>query len=186
MGVTWYEALAYCRWLTQKLRNWDGMPEPLKTLLGTGGESGNPWSIVLPNEPEWEKAARGNKDDRTYPWGEEDDPNWANYNQTNINATSAVGCFPEGTSPYAVEELSGNVWEWTRSMYEAEPYPKDLKAWVTREDFTAEIDHLRVLRGGSWDDDADGVQCAIRDWYAPDFRYYSLGFRVVASPFSSR
>lgn len=183
--ITWYEALAYCRWLTQKLRGWNDMPEPLKTLLDTGGESGKPWSIVLPNEPEWEKASRGAKDDRTYPWDEEADPNRANYDETQINATSAVGCFPQGKSPYGVEELSGNVWEWTRSIYENEPYPQAHKAWSTREDLTAGTNRLRVLRGGSWIYGAHGVRCAFRLWYGPGGRG-GVGFRVVASPFSSR
>ncbi|MEO8327206.1 MAG: SUMF1/EgtB/PvdO family nonheme iron enzyme, partial [Nitrospirota bacterium] len=129
VGVTWYEALAYCRWLTQKLREWNDTPEPLRTLLQASGETGTPWGIMLPNEPEWEKAARGCHDDRTYPWGEEADHNRANYDQTNINGTNAVGCFPQGKSPYEVEEMSGNVWEWTRSVYEEEPYSQEPKAW---------------------------------------------------------
>jgi formylglycine-generating enzyme required for sulfatase activity len=186
VGVTWYESLAYCRWLTQKFRNWDGMPEPLKTLLGTGGETGKPWSITLPNEPEWEKAARGATDDRTYPWGEKADPSFANYDETQINSTSAVGCFPQGASPYGVEELGGNVDEWTRSVYEEEPYPQQTEAWPAREDLTAGAGQSRVLRGGSWDDYGNDVRCADRFRYDPDLRYYDIGFRVVASPFSSR
>ncbi len=106
VGVAWYEAVAYCRWLTEKLRAWEGTSEPLRTLLRTGGESGKPWSITLPNEPEWEKAARGDNDDRPYPWGDKADPNLANYSDTQINATSAVGCFTKGASPFKVEEMS--------------------------------------------------------------------------------
>ncbi|MDT3778279.1 SUMF1/EgtB/PvdO family nonheme iron enzyme [Nitrospira sp. MA-1] len=187
VGVTWYEALAYCRWLTQKLREWHDTPEPLRTLLQAGGETGTPWSIMLPNEPEWEKAARGSHDDRTYPWGKHVDPNRANYRGTNIIGTNAVGCFPGGKSPYEVEELSGNVREWTRSVYEEESYTPDPIAWATREVLTAGVDKSRVLRGGSWDNDHYYVRCAYRlrlnspcDW--GNF----IGFRVVASPFSSR
>jgi formylglycine-generating enzyme required for sulfatase activity len=186
VGVTWYEALAYCRWLTNKLRQWEHAPEPLKMLLSTGGKTGSPWSIVLPNEPEWEKAARGDQDVRTYPWGEQADSNLANCNETQINATSAVGCFPQGKSPCEVEEMSGNVWEWTRSVYEEAPYALEQESWFTREDLTAGTDQPRVLRGGSWILDVNYVRCASRGRYGPDGRNSSLGFRVVASPFSSR
>ncbi|MDT3778281.1 SUMF1/EgtB/PvdO family nonheme iron enzyme [Nitrospira sp. MA-1] len=186
VGVTWYEALAYCRWLTQKLRAWDDTPEPVKTLLSTGGETGKPWAIVLPNEPEWEKAARGEQDDRMYPWGNKADPNRANYRETYLNATTGVGCFPQGISPYGLEDMSGNVWEWTRSLFMMEPYPSDQKIWSTREDLTAERNQSRVLCGGSWNNNEHIVHCAYRNWYFPCRRYDYLGFRVVASPCSSR
>ncbi|GJL62685.1 MAG: hypothetical protein NPIRA04_13390 [Nitrospirales bacterium] len=184
VGVTWYEALAYCRWLTEKLRDWKDTPEPLRTLLRTGGETGKPWSITLPNEPEWEKSARGDKDDRPYPWGDNVDPNLANYSNTQINATCGVGCFAKGASPYGIEEMSGNVWEWTRSLYDEKPYPSKRDEWSQREDFMAKKDQRRVLRGGSWFNSDNLMRCADRLRYGPDDRNDLFGFRVVASPFS--
>lgn len=78
---------------------------------------------------------------RAYPWGESFDPDKANA-QSTIGETSAVGCYPAGFSPYGCEDMSGNVWEWTRSLWGkragkpdfASPYdPDDTK----REDLNA-------------------------------------------------
>jgi formylglycine-generating enzyme required for sulfatase activity len=181
--VSWHEALKYCEWLTERLRAWDETPEPLATLLREEG-----WRITLPSEAEWEKAARGT-DGRIFPWGEQADSERANYNDTGIGTTSAVGCFPDGASPYEVEDLSGNVWEWTRSLWGTEigkpdfEYPYDPEDG--REDLRAADDVRRVLRGGSFLNDVALVRCAIR------YRLYSInqwayyGFRVVASPVRS-
>ncbi|MBK9233959.1 MAG: SUMF1/EgtB/PvdO family nonheme iron enzyme [Anaerolineae bacterium] len=133
--VSWYEALAYTRWLGNRL----------------AGQIPAGWRVQLPNEPEWEKAARGGVEipaqklmrsaavgltdegtprmqlnpleRRRYPWGNDPDANRANREESRIGTTSAVGCFAGGAREYGVEELSGNVWEWTRSLMGSIRYP---------------------------------------------------------------
>jgi formylglycine-generating enzyme required for sulfatase activity len=175
--VSWHEALAYCDWLTQELREWDGTPEPLATLLREEG-----WAITLPSEPEWEKAARGSEDKRRYPWGDDPDPNRANYDDTGIDTTSAVGFFPSGASPYGVEDLSGNVWEWTRSLWKTDLFEPDFgylyDSEDRRDDLEAGSDDRRVLRGGGFNGTVGGVRCAFRIKLSPSYRGRNFGFRV--------
>jgi len=191
--VTWYDALAYCQWLTERLRKWKGTPEPLARLLREEG-----WEITLPSEPQWEKAARGGEGipdpqsdtpnpqsairnpnpGREFPWGDDADPNRANCADPAIRTTSAVGCFPGGASPYGVQDLSGNVWEWTRSLYRDYPYdPAD-----GRDNPKAGRHVPRVLRGGGFLDEFRVVRCAYRFWVSPADRFGYYGFRVVAAP----
>ncbi|NMQ21332.1 hypothetical protein E4P82_20285 [Candidatus Competibacter phosphatis] len=195
--VSWHDALAYCRWLNEELRKharerlvaekplsesecrfWQGLAE---------GSLG----INLPSEAEWEKGARGT-DGRIYPWGNDPNPNRANYDETGLNGTSAVGCFPGGVSPYECEDLSGNVWEWTRSLW-GEDLDKPTFAYSYdssdgREDLQAPDNVRRVLRGGAFLGDAGLARCAARFHFNPDGRSGVIGFRVVVSPlvFSDR
>jgi formylglycine-generating enzyme required for sulfatase activity len=173
VGVTWYEAVAFCRWLTERLRE--------------AGEIGPEQGVTLPTEAQWEKAARG-EDGRIFPWGDEFDAAKCNMGETGIGTTSTVGMFPTGASPYGVQDLSGNVWEWTQSLWGEEwdkaafKYPYDPKDG--REDIDAPAGVRRVVRGGSFSFIRYFARCAGRYRFNPDFRYRFFGFRLVVSPVS--
>jgi formylglycine-generating enzyme required for sulfatase activity len=177
--VDWHDALAYCEWLTLRLREWPATPTLLAHLLRQEG-----WCVTLPSEAAWEKAARGT-DGRRYPWGHEPEPHRANYGEIGIDTTNAVGCFPDGASPYGVEEISGNVLEWTRSLWGPDwnklifPYPYNPDDG--REQLQAPDDIRRGVRGGAFWRVRQGTRCAARHAsVARDVRH--LGFRVVVRP----
>jgi formylglycine-generating enzyme required for sulfatase activity len=170
--VSWFAALEYCDWLTTRLRLWDGTPQELQELIRRMG-----WIVSLPSEAEWEKAARG-PTGWIYPWGPQFDYDRANAFQSGLDSTSAVGAFPSGASPYQVEDMSGNVWEWTRSLYQPYPYRPD----DGREDLSASSDHMRVLRGGSYYSHAKYVRCATRHAFYPVSRDKNTGFRLALTP----
>jgi sulfatase-modifying factor enzyme 1 len=151
-GVTWHEALAFCDWLTDQLRTSDRTPPALADLLSGRSTGGRRWRVTLPSEAEWEKAARGPAPSRRmFPWGDEPDPEAANYEDAGIRRTSPVGSFPKGHSvPYEIHDLSGNVWEWTRSIWGKDVTKPDrgdrYRPRGAVEDLKAPDDVLRVLR----------------------------------------
>jgi formylglycine-generating enzyme required for sulfatase activity len=198
-GVTWYEALAFCRWLTARWQRQGWLPAG--------------WEVRLPSEAEWEKAARGGLEvlassarrrpgqgwdagagersaltanpapERPYPWRGGFENDRANTLETGIGTTSAVGCFPGSASASGCEELVGNVWEWTRSLEAEYPYPESAQAREAREKLSS--DGPRVLRGSSILTVAWVARCSARFRIHPNDRGRITGFRLLLSPFSS-
>jgi formylglycine-generating enzyme required for sulfatase activity/tRNA A-37 threonylcarbamoyl transferase component Bud32 len=155
--VTWEEARAYCRWLSDV----------------TG------YRCRLPYETEWEKAACWDAavgHARVYPWGDT-----FNENRCNVDAhgalqliSSAVGSYsPAGDSPYGLADMAGNVWEWTGSLYR--PYPYSTADGREDPEATGE----RTIRGGAYDEGPLIARSAWRIGVPPERRLSNIGFRVV-------
>ena len=165
--VSWTDALAYARWLETRLREWLGTPSELSRLLRDG------WRISLPTEAEWEKAARGS-DGRVYPWGNAPRRDRANYGG---RSTAPVGSFECPECPFGLLDMSGNVWELTRSPYQDYPYGES----DDREGLAE--DALWVMRGGSFGDQEQNIRTGIRGGVDPGVRQASIGFRLVITRF---
>lgn len=167
--ISWPDALAYARWLERTLRESSETPAELRAVLEAG------WRVSLPSEAEWEKAARGT-DGRIYPWGNEPRHDRANYGSESAEPVGSFSC-PE--CAHGLADMSGNVWEYTRSPYQ--PYPYD----ETNDMDNLEADALWVMRGGSFGDTEQTIRAAVRGGADPGVRRDFIGFRVVISPVPS-
>jgi formylglycine-generating enzyme required for sulfatase activity len=155
VGITWYEAMAFCAWATLHL------------------DDGHVYR--LPSEAEWELAARGSER-RMYPWGDAP-PDRERANYGNVSAgTSAVGSFPAGATPdTGLLDLAGNIWEWTRSEYRPYPYdPAD-----GREDASSPGQKPFTLRGGAWINRPIYLRATFRRGSPPELYNQFIGFRLA-------
>jgi iron(II)-dependent oxidoreductase len=168
--VTWHEARAYCRWLTEVWR--------------AAGKIGADEVVRLPTEAEWAKAARGT-DGRRYPWGDAWDDARCNTSESGLGDTTPVGMYPDGVSPYGCLDMAGNVWEWTTSLWGEDAFsPHYLYPYQAddgRENLDAGDDVLRAVRGGSFLNPRHYARCAYRFKVDPINNWRELGFRVVVS-----
>jgi len=180
VGVTWYEALAYCTWLTEllkRVRAGEDVPdvELVADLVDTPTQE-----ITLPSEAEWVQAAGGEEGDR-YPWDREGESTGrlpederprailarANVGESDLGHTTPVAMYPAGaffpsSKEDGIIDLAGNVWEWTRDPWEEEsPY--------------------KALRGGSWWSGFESARVGSRGIGRPGPRHWVSGLRPVLS-----
>jgi formylglycine-generating enzyme required for sulfatase activity/predicted ATP-binding protein involved in virulence len=189
VSISWYEATAFTRWLTEKSHK--------QNLL-----SGD-IIIRLPTEAEWEKASRGGlqrpdkaqikrlaenifvsmniqmvaneNNTRVYPWGDEFDNDKLNFGTAGINATSAIGCYQSGKSVYGCEEMSGNVWEWCQDWH-----GKYLN--INEINPSGQLSGTeRIIRGGAWNTKGRYCRSSGRGFRKPSSRSNDCGFRLILS-----
>lgn len=157
VGITFFDAWAYCMWLFEK----------------TGRH------YRLPTEAEWEKAARGDRDERRYPWG---DTLTAEHCDFVGSQTDPVDAYPEGQSPYGCFDMLGNIYEWTCTRWDEDGRKAQARAGCRVEppeeaEMSAGV--LRVCKGGPTQSGAFRLGCSVRSRFAPNSRHPNIGFRVV-------
>ncbi|MFN2302198.1 MAG: formylglycine-generating enzyme family protein, partial [Anaerolineales bacterium] len=169
--VCWYDAFAFCQWFQAQY----GQDLPLG------------YHLRLPSEAEWEKAARGPLGFK-WPWGDAFVGGNCNSKESGKLYTTPAGQHsPDGDSAYGLADMSGNIWEWTITLWGEDrntpafvyPYQHD----DGREDMQATEKIYRIIRGGSFKDDYKGVRCACRDLDPPGYSLNNVGFRLLLAPY---
>lgn len=168
--VSWWDAIAFCQWLNARL----SLP-PIPGDLSVQ-DLALYRSIRLPTDWEWQRAAQG-PDGRKFPWGNEYILGYANINEIADKIeggiywkkTTPVDSYPQSASPYGVQDMIGNVWEWCLNEYQG-------LETIGLGGATA-----RVLRGSSWGLNQDCACVSYRGLFEPDGRYDDNGFRVACS-----
>lgn len=145
INVSWYDAVAFCRWLSAKRK----------------------LAIRLPAEWEWQCAAIG-ASRRKYPWSDEWNSARTNSAEAGIGRTCAVGLYPLGRSPFGVDDMVGNVWQWCTNDYYA------IRGFSRHSDIKS-----FSIRGGSWTRSMDNVRSTTVATSEPYHHNHNLGFRVL-------
>jgi toxoflavin biosynthesis protein ToxD len=150
VGVSYHDALAYIAWLNRELNE----------------------KFRLPNEAEWEKAARG-PDGRIFPWGNEFDPWRCNTVESGKRTTTPVGTYsPGGDSIYGAADMAGNVLEWTCSQLLPYPFQADDTQAVKKSPLKF------IVRGGAWYYSRKLARTTCREDVLANYLSLSLGFRL--------
>lgn len=150
-SVSWFEAMAFCAWLSEQLG----------------------YAISLPSEWQWQQAACSGQAAWEYPWGmayqtghANIDETWGDIGPHYLGKTTPVGAYPQGDSLQGVADLIGNVWEWCLNTYD----PPENRA--------PQGAAPRVLRGGSWFNFQGSARVPFRVPYGPGGCGFDFGFRV--------
>ena len=147
--VSWFEAVAFCRWLSRRTES----------------------RIRLPTEWEWQQAATGGDPTRDYPWAGGWESSRCNSMESELNRTSAVGMYPRGATEQGMLDMAGNVWAWCLNTYEQPEPPESLRIDDSHV--------RRVIRGGSWLDEPELLRVSHRDWFYGDYPKVHIGIRLV-------
>ena len=150
-SVSWFDATAYCAWLSEK----------------TGH------SYRLPTEAEWERAARGGLEGRLFTWGDEAPQLQRNYSDLWLNGPERVGRRPP--NGFDLHDISENVHEWCSDWYD-ERYYQDTP---TSNPEGPSSGTRRASRGGSWRHQIKITRVAARSSIPPEFKYSDYGFRCA-------
>jgi formylglycine-generating enzyme required for sulfatase activity len=164
--ISWPDAVAYCKWLNGKLAL-------------------RPGTYRLPSEAEWEYCARAGTDGPFW-WGSSISTTQANYNGELVYGGGAQGEFRQRIvpvdlfrpNPWGLYQVHGNVWEWCHDAY------VDTLVGIPAHGMARNLEDRklsRVLRGGSWNSDAQILRSANRDWYLPGLCSGEVGFRIARS-----
>lgn len=145
VNISWYEAVAYCRWLSHH----------------TGLD------LTLPTDAQWQWASHGEARS-LYPWGDLFDLSRCNIKESGFGGLTPVTRYEHGASPFGVLDMSGNVWEWTRSEYDSPD--KDATLNITSP----------ALRGGSFEERMKHARTTSRARYYPHLFRHDLGFRIAS------
>jgi formylglycine-generating enzyme required for sulfatase activity len=178
--VSWYDAMAFCRWLSSRLH----------------------FEVRLPTEWEWEASVTGGEICCGYPWAGDWDPRRANTEESGLNRSTEVGMYPQGASRSGMLDMSGNVWEWCLNQCLT---PFDVQQRADRQRAIASIEdepgvvsgargggvlgrgpmaptgaEPRAVRGGGWSWGHAFACVTRRDRDLPNYRSRDHGFRVAS------
>jgi len=153
VAVSWFEATAYCEWLTSETRT----------------------IYRLPTEAEWERAARGEVEQQLYPWGNEPPQSRPKYSECWLQGPEPVRqSAPNGFGLY---EMCENVHEWCTDWFQADYYSVSPE----RNPRGPETGQRKSSRGGSWRHHIKISRCSARSSIPPEFQYADYGFRLTRS-----
>jgi formylglycine-generating enzyme required for sulfatase activity len=152
VGISWGEAMAYCRWLSDREGKY----------------------LRLPTEAEWERAARGGREGALYPWGDEL-PSQRPYSGIDGSTGGPPRCDAGEPNGFGLLLMSEGVHEWCSDYFAADYYRKS----PARNPHGPPTGHRRASRGGSWRHRVKFCRCAARSSLPPGFKYADYGFRVA-------